>query len=165
MTRPNSLLLPGPDAHSLARWYETGGQPDSPPLAAYQDPGGVWTVGYGHTGREVHSGYKIMLTDATSLLVDDLGAAGDSVTVLVRVPLTRNQYDALVDFTFNLGHVNLANSTLLRLVNQGGMVDAEGEFRKWIYGTVNGEKVKLPGLVKRRESEAGLWAGRGVILL
>ncbi|MCY1458796.1 Lysozyme RrrD [compost metagenome] len=72
---------------------------------------------------------------------------------LVQVPLTGNQWDALVSFTYNLGAANLESSTLLRLLNAGDYVGAAGQFPRW---NKAGGKV-LPGLVRRREAERVLF--------
>jgi lysozyme len=75
--------------------------------------------------------------------------------------LTQNQYDALVDFVFNLGAQKLATSTLLKLVNadpSNALIPAE--FRKWVYATnpKTGARERLPGLIIRREKEAKLYS-------
>ena len=40
-------------------------------LTAYQDSGGVWTVGFGHTGPEVVQGYTVTADQAAELLAKD----------------------------------------------------------------------------------------------
>jgi lysozyme len=71
----------------------------------------------------------------------------------VTVPLTQNQFDALVDFTFNVGQGNLASSTLLRELNAGNTAGAAAQFLVWVYA----KGVELPGLVTRRQAEAALF--------
>lgn len=121
-------------------------------LDAYPDPGTgstPWTIGYGHTNG-VSAGDTCDIGQADIWLSQDIVDASDAVSRLVRVPLTQHQFDALVDFTFNLGSGNLENSTLLKLLNQGQYAAADAEFAKWVYG---GGHV-LPGLVSRRALEA-----------
>jgi len=72
---------------------------------------------------------------------------------LVKVPITQNQYDALISFTFNLGEGNLAKSTLLKKINAQECKAAAAEFNRWVYAG----GVKLRGLVKRRAEESRLW--------
>lgn len=43
-------------------------------LVAYRDQGGVYTIGYGHTGPEVHVGLVWTLEQAEAALLLDLGA-------------------------------------------------------------------------------------------
>jgi lysozyme len=83
-------------------------------LAAYLDPAGIWTIGYGHTGRGISQGLVITEEQAVSLLKLDIDSAVSAVNHFVKVPLNQNQFDALVDFTFNLGAGALAHSSLLR---------------------------------------------------
>lgn len=123
-------------------------------LAAYRDTVGIWTIGYGHTGPDVHPGQTITQADAEELLRRDVRVAALGVKACVSVQLSQHQFDALVDFTFNLGIEKLRTSTLLRLLNAGDYVAADAEFRKWDHA---GGKV-LPGLTKRRATEAALFA-------
>lgn len=122
-------------------------------LSAYQDTGGVWTVGYGHTGPDVYEGLQIVPEMAEDWLVQDIQKAEIAVQTYVKVRLTQDQYDALVDFTFNLGAGALKNSTLLRLLNQGDPASAGREFTKWDHD--NGRVVL--GLTKRRKAEYDLF--------
>lgn len=121
-------------------------------LTAYQDDVGVWTIGYGHT-RGVRPGMVITAADAQAYLRSDLNVAERAVNTLVTVDITQNQFDALVDFTFNLGAGDLAGSTLLRRLNDGDYDGAANEFGLWIHA---GGKVE-PGLVKRRNAEKALF--------
>lgn len=63
--------------------------------------------------------------------------------------ITQHQFDALVDFTFNVGCKAFRTSTLLKYVNRGDMVGASNQFMKWVY--VNGRVNK--GLIARRVAE------------
>ncbi len=118
-------------------------------LEAYQDTGGVWTIGVGHT-KGVKKGDKITKEQSRIFLRDDMKDAETGVTRNVKVPLTQGQYDALVDFVFNLGEGAFARSTLLRMLNARNYEGAALEFSKWVYD--NG-KVQ-PGLVTRRKKNA-----------
>ena len=122
-------------------------------LTAYQDSVGKWTIGYGHTGSDVHPGLTITQMDAEALLLNDVGTAARAVNQLVTVPLNQNEFDALVDFIFNLGKTNFADSTLLQDLNAGNFAGAVGEFQKWDHA---GGQV-LAGLLKRRVAEASLF--------
>ena len=67
--------------------------------------------------------------------------------------LSQNQYDALTNFCFNVGRGAFAQSTLLRVLNQGDYQRAGREFHKWVHrrGKV------LPGLVSRRQAESQMF--------
>lgn len=127
-------------------------------LTAYLDPVGVWTIGYGHTGPDAASGTTITPKRADHLLTLDVREAESAIHRLVRVPLSQGQFDALVSFVFNVGAAAFSSSTLLRELNAGRYAAVPGQLRRWVYGTVNGKKVILPGLVRRRSDEAVLWA-------
>jgi lysozyme len=122
-------------------------------LEAYQDSSGIWTIGYGHTVG-VRPGECISRERAEQLLEADLTQAERAVAALVRVPLTDNQFSALVGFVFNEGAGAFAKSTLLRKLNEGGYALAPACLKSWIFD--NGRM--LPGLVKRRAAEAALWS-------
>jgi lysozyme len=122
-------------------------------LKAYQDSVGVWTVGYGHTGSDVHPGLVITAEQASALLQKDVADAVAAVNKLVSVPLKQHQFDALVDFVFNLGSQRLATSTLLRKLNAGDFAGAAEQFLVWVRA---GNEV-LPGLVTRRKAERAMF--------
>jgi lysozyme len=87
------------------------------------------------------------------LLAEDLVEFEEYVDTLVKVPLTQNQFDALVSWTFNLGPGNLQESTLLKKLNQGLYAEVPTEIRRW--NKAGGEV--LDGLVRRREAEVSLF--------
>lgn len=65
-------------------------------------PAGVPTIGYGHTGKHVDDG---IVTEqyATEILAEDCADAEQAIAKYVKVPLTQNQFDALVSLVFNIG--------------------------------------------------------------
>ena len=87
-------------------------------LYSYPDSTGVWTVGYGHTSG-VRAGMVCTQEQANEWLDQDSTGAVFVVNKRVDVPLTQNQFDALVDFVYNEGESSFAKSTLLRLLNLG----------------------------------------------
>ncbi len=121
---------------------------------AYTCPGGKPTIGYGHVilaGETFQE--PISVAQAHSILAKDLAVAEAAVARLVTVPLTDNQFAALVSFTFNLGQGNLSESTLLKKLNAGDYQGAANEFPRW---NKAGGQV-LDGLVARREAERALF--------
>lgn len=124
-------------------------------LKAYQDSGGIWTIGYGHTGNDVHPHSEITPLEAESLLRADLRTAIDCVNAAVTVPLEQNHFDALVDFCFNAGRGSFLHSTLLLKINGKDFQAAAGQFSLWI--NVNGQPNR--GLQRRRAAEAAMFQG------
>ena len=82
--------------------------------------------------------------------------AEQAVERLVKVPLTQGQFDALVDFCFNLGAGRLASSTLLKALNGGRYEAAAEQLLRW--DVAGGEE--NAGLKARREAEFALWSGK-----
>lgn len=118
-------------------------------LTAYKCPAGVWTIGFGHT-KGVKMGQTINKAQAETLLRGDLLPCEEYVRGL-NLELTQGQFDALVDFCFNLGTAALQRSTLLQKIRtKADEQTIRGEFAKW----VNAGGVRLQGLVKRRAWEA-----------
>ena len=119
-------------------------------LTAVRDVGGVLTIGYGHTGKDVEEGDRISPYWAEELLKEDLGLVESQVRAL-KVARTQGQFDALVSFVYNLGIGRLRNSNLLKVIRNGGSRNQiKTEFKKWVYA--GGKNLK--GLEKRREWEA-----------
>jgi lysozyme len=123
-------------------------------LVAYQDSVGVWTIGYGHT-QGVHAGMTCTQAQAEVWLREDIMSAIADVNRLVKVPLTQGEFDALVDFDFNLGGGALRGSTLLRLLNAGDHASAAEQFERWDKA---GGHV-LAGLLRRRLAEEAEFKG------
>ena len=121
-------------------------------LKAYKCPGGVWTIGYGHTAG-VKPGIVITKAQAEEYLKADLIAFERYLNGL-GLALNQNQFDALVSFIYNVGTGNFSNSTLLRKVRANPRDNSiMDEFLRWVYskGRV------LPGLQRRRLAEMKLY--------
>ena len=128
-------------------------------LCAYRCPAGIWTIGVGHTGDvdgvPVSQGMKITEGEAMALLREDVRRFEH---YLNKQPflgrLTQGMFDALVSFIFNVGIASFAASTMRRNLCAGvAREEVAKQFPKWVFGTVNGKKERLAGLVKRREAE------------
>lgn len=123
-------------------------------LKAYDDGGGVWTIGYGST-KGVHKGDEIIEDEAESMLVWDLNEAEDAVNMYVDVDISQNEFDALVSLVFNIGAGAFNQSTLLRLLNMGDRTGAALQFPRWCKD--NGKTVQ--GLLNRRNKEMEMFKG------
>lgn len=148
------------------------GNPSTVNLDPYLDPLGIWTIGWGHAILDIHKKllrgpamktqayalYPLGLTylQAETLLLADSLEASKNVEALARVPLTDNQFDALVSFQFNTGA--LRGSTLLKKLNAKDYAGAAAQFERWTKGhDAHGNLVELPGLVQRRAAERMLF--------
>jgi lysozyme len=117
-------------------------------LTAYQDQVGRWTIGYGHTAG-VQAGDTCTQEQAEAWLQEDVSWAVQTVNLYVKIALTQGEFDALVDFVFNLGSGAFQHSTLLQLVDQRNFTTAAAEFEKWDHA---GGQV-VAGLLRRRQAE------------
>ena len=127
-------------------------------LKPYQDPIGLWTVGWGHLigdGKTLPIEWFRRFTkeEVDELLKKDVERFERGVLRLCPNNLTQHRFDALVSFAFNLGLGNLQISTLRKKHNRGDVVGAAQEFPKW---NKAGGKV-LRGLTRRREAEKALY--------
>src|ERR1700733_503620 len=116
----------------------------------YRDVAGFPTIGYGHLikpGETFPNG--ITEPQAAAILAGDVQQAEQAVARLVKVGLTQGQFDALVDFCFNLGAGRLAGSTLLRELNVGNYQAAGEQLLAWDHAG----GVVVAGLKVRREAE------------
>lgn len=120
---------------------------------AYYCPANVLTVGYGTTGKRVYPSLIIDEKTAEQWLIEDCQKFEAVINRAVKVPLSSNQFSALVSFVYNVGGGAFQQSTLLKKLNQNDYDGACAELNRW----VNGGGQKLPGLVKRRDAEQALF--------
>ena len=121
-------------------------------LNAYQDLAGVWTIGFGHTGKDVYAGLTWTQQQADDALDHDLQAA-QALLLMYSPTLTNGALDAMTDFVFNLGIGNYRTSTLCKCVNAQDWAGAKAQLLLWDHS--NG--MVIPGLLRRREAEAALF--------
>lgn len=139
-------------------------------LETYKCSSNVSTIGYGHTGSDVHAGMKITKEEAERLFNMDLYVHENNVNKLVKVPLTQGQFDALVSLEFNIGYGSFRSSSILRLVNEKRYNEAckrflfenpnvktpEEKYKGcWVF---NNQKKVVAGLVQRRKEEQEMFA-------
>lgn len=128
-------------------------------LKAYRDSVGVWTIGVGHTSSagapRVTSGMTITRQQADEILSRDLKVFEKVVNDAVKVPLTQNQFDALVSLAFNIGGGAFSRSTLVKKLNRSDYLGAADAFLSWNKG---GKPLRvIPGLTARRKRERTLF--------
>jgi GH24 family phage-related lysozyme (muramidase) len=129
-------------------------------LTAYPDPatgGEPWTIGVGHTSAaglpKVVKGMKITAAESDEILSRDLKTFEAGVLSAVKVPLSQNEFDALVSLAFNIGVRAFSNSTLVKKLNAGDRKGAADQFLAWNKAA---GKV-MQGLITRRLSERALF--------
>lgn len=128
---------------------------------AYVDPVGVLTIGWGHTNH--HRPFFDKDTIWSQQQCDDAKASDmvifeHHVAGLAKVTLAQHEFDALVSWAFNTG--GPASAGVWRELNAGRKHNVPAELAKWNKGTVQGQKVALAGLTRRRKSEGLLFAGQ-----
>jgi lysozyme len=116
----------------------------------HDDGAGIPTIGYGHKILPLEN-FDNGLNDAEieSLFVDDLSQHAQCIYDFVKVPLTQNQFDALVSFVYNVGKGAFKKSTLLKRLNAGLYSEAADQFMRWVYAG----GVVMSGLYNRRYSD------------
>lgn len=139
-------------------------------LNTYKCSSNVSTIGYGHTGSDVHPNMTITKEEAERLFSMDLYVHENNLNKLVKVPLTQGQFDALVSLEFNIGYGSFRSSSILRLVNEKRYDEAckrflfenpnaktpEEKYKGcWVF---NNQKKVVAGLVQRRKEEQEMFA-------
>jgi len=123
-------------------------------LSAYLDGNGIPSIGWGHTGPEVHLGLVWTQDQSDSQFLLDLAQRAEApVNNLVTVALTSNQFSALCCFVFNIGSGNFRGSSALHLLNAGNYKDVPAHIMLW--DEVAGHDSN--GLIRRRKAEINLW--------
>lgn len=98
---------------------------------AYLDSVGVWTIGIGHTGTEVHQGLMWSYQQIKEAFARDVARFEKAVNDSVHQILTQYQFDALVSFAFNIGVMGVMNSWVVREINNGNWAAAAASFDNW----------------------------------
>ena len=125
-------------------------------LKAYKCPAGIWTIGWGQTGKNITEGLSWTQNQADAALEVSVKRFIKEVVALIKVRARPEQIAALVSFTYNLGTPSLANSTLLKLFNQNKSTDEiAAQFLLWS----KANNKRLLGLLLRRASEAVVFGG------
>lgn len=126
---------------------------------AYQDPVGIWTIGYGTIrvdGKPVTQGMTCTTAQAKEWMMDELAAITPQILKVCTVSLQQHELDALISFVYNLGIGNFQKSTLLKKINAKQPIIAK-YFTDWNKARVNNILTPLAGLTRRREAEFHLY--------
>src|SRR4051812_6895786 len=99
-------------------------------LTAYQCPGHAWSIGYGHTGSEVHEGLRIDQHEADAFFQADVLKYDAFVQKCCPVASVA-QHSAMVSLCFNIGCAAFSRSSVARLHNKGRFAEAAQGFALW----------------------------------
>lgn len=118
---------------------------------AYLDSVGVWTIGIGHTGPEVHRGLVWSDEQIKEAFAKDIERFENTINDSVHVDLEQFQFDALGSFCFNVGQSAFTSSTMLKAINAGNWPEAAHQFDRWhippeITSRRNGEREQFKGV-------------------
>lgn len=170
-TATTVALLPGEPqpspavqlAMELGAHYESSGRHIGQPYRDNIGKGRPWTVCNGVTGAGVVPGRWYTPADCRRLELPRYQQAEREARGLFRHWPTYNVWvqASLIDMLFNVGAVAVQGSTLQRLANAGDLTGACEQMPRWVYGTVNGQRARLPGLVNRRATTRELCAEWG----
>lgn len=130
-------------------------------FAAYVDPVGVLTIGWGHTNDHLPRFTATAIwsqADCDAALAGDMATFEKHVNSLAKVDLKQCEFDALVSWSFNTGGPSTAS--LWTELNAGNKAAIPAKLAEWNKGTVKGQKVVLSGLTRRRKAEGLLFQGR-----
>ncbi|MFS2110986.1 lysozyme [Sphingomonas sp. Sphisp140] len=152
-------MTPSQNCVSLVEEFEGCAQKQADgSFKAYPDPGTggePWTIGWGSTGSDITESTVWTQAQCDARLQSSLTSFSAQVSSLLEggAPTSQNQFDALVDFAYNLGVGNLSSSTLLKLHKQGDYAGAAAQFPLWDHA----DGKVMPGLQKRRAAEQTLY--------
>ena len=113
-------------------------------------PGDFHTAGFGHADNRLPVGQHITENQAVLWLSEDTKTAQNAVKRCVKVPLSQDEFNAYVSFSFNVGQTAFCNSTLVKKLNAGQYDQACEDLKLWVYSG----GVKYKGLETRRNIES-----------
>ncbi len=133
---------------------------------AYPDPvhgTKLPTIGFGTTAG-VKMGDTTTPVKALQRKLADIQVMEGAVKQCVKVPLHQHEYDAFLDFSYNVGTSAFCGSTLVRKLNAGDYSGACHEMARWTWA--GGVNCALPkhrrtcgGLVDRRQASVSACLG------
>ena len=130
---------------------------------AYDDGGGVQTIGWGTIRWDlktpVKKGDTIAPEEAQRQLEIEVHRVEDAINSTVKVPLSQPQFDSLISLFYNIGigwctGIKHKQATLISLLNAGRYEAVPAQFllfERDIHGKL------VDGLTKRRKWEAQMW--------
>lgn len=133
-----------PRAEDFIRAFETCR------LTAYLDSAGKWTIGWGHTGPEIHAGLVWTQEQADQQFISDLSAKRRSLEGLLPAGLSDGMIVAIESLVYNIGTESFRTSHLRQMLLESNWLLAAKEFQRWDHiGSADSK-----GLLHRRLAEA-----------
>jgi lysozyme len=139
------------------RWHEGSiVKKGEPMLKTYKDSVGVWTIGYGHTGKEAYKGNVITNDRANELFVNDVNEAAKCVKRFLNTwkknnnegyRLKLNEYESIISLVINSGCMGVRTSDFIEKVKNGKYSEAAESILTY----------KSVGLENRRKGEYELF--------
>jgi lysozyme len=120
---------------------------------SYKDIVGIWTIGYGSTGSDIGPGMKWTPEQCEARMKKDLEQFEKGLEACISVPVTDNQFSAIVSLAYNVGINGVKKSTLIKLLNSKDYSGAAEQFLRW--NKAGGKEVA--GLTRRRAAEKELF--------
>ena len=145
----------------MGSYYESSYKHIGTPYVDKLGKGQPLTVCNGITGAGVVAGRYYTPADCYKLEVGRYKEAEAFLAKSVPTYSAANvfQQATFLDFVHNVGAAAFSGSTMRRKLLAGDVIGACHENEKWVYGTINGAKVALPGLVIRRNANSDLCDG------
>jgi lysozyme len=129
-------------------------------LYSYKDPGGVWTIGYGHTGADVKPWSHITRQQAEKLFEHDLFTFQSMTHAQIHdVPTTPEQYSAMVSLCYNIGIYAFKKSSVLRFHRNHQYSSAGNAFLLFDKERIDDKLIASEGLLRRRQQERRIYLG------
>lgn len=125
----------------------------------YRDVAELPTIGYGTLIDEPSESYlmtsEITPEQAETLLRQEIDTRIDPrLGLLIKRPISQNQWDSLCSFCYNTGTTALQRSTLLAKINNNpNDTSIRHEFLRWSYA----DHQQINGLLRRRSKEVELY--------
>ncbi|CAN7676706.1 glycoside hydrolase family protein [Pseudorhodoferax sp. LjRoot39] len=150
-------------AMELGAHFESSGRHIGTPYVDRLGRGQPLTVCNGITGPDVVAGRTYTREDCKRLELPRYRDAEKQAKARLRYWDTYNAWvrASFIDMVFNLGAGALDGTTIQRLANAGDLAGACAQMPRWVYGTVSGQRTRLPGLVDRRDTTRELCAEWG----
>lgn len=129
-------------------------------LKPYKDVAGLRTIGIGHLitpSENFPDGVEITREQAMQLLSADVAKCESAIAKVIKVPLTQNQFDALISFGFNCGVGVYSTSSACKALNTGDNAGFISGLMMWDKARVNGVMTPVAGLTARRRAEGELF--------
>jgi lysozyme len=127
-------------------------------LVVYKDTRGLDTVGVGHLvlpSDGLKTGDKITQEQSNTLAKKDLQRFSNAVLTSIKVPISQNQFDALMSLAYNIGETGFKNSTLVKYINANKpQQDITNAWLAWAHPSE---------LMPRRKREVDLYFSQGII--